>query len=114
MRRLWICVPLAALTLAGCSPSISEIRTNGIAEFQARHTDKAKAAFEEVLAAWPTDSESLYYMGRILQDEGQHGRAIFHYECCLNVRPGHRAASLWLNKAREEVTPRSSVEPAAP
>ena len=104
MRRLALCLVVAVLFVAvGCpGPSSSELRTRGISEFQVGHLDKAKTSFQQVLDRYPSDAESLYYIGRVNQAQGNYEQAIYYYQCALDAAPGFKEAAVWLDRARRE------------
>jgi tetratricopeptide (TPR) repeat protein len=102
MKQLLIAALFATMLLTGCGPSTDELRTQGIAEFQVGHLDKAQSLFDRVLERKPSDGQSLYYMGRIYHATGFFERAIYCYESAIDADPSLDVARLWLMRAKSE------------
>jgi tetratricopeptide (TPR) repeat protein len=102
MKRLALYGLCAAFLLAGCEPSNVELRNKGIGEFEVGHMPQAKELFERILDRNHSDRDSLYYMGRICQAEGQYERAMYYYQCALDIDPSHKDARHYLAQAQEQ------------
>jgi len=105
-RRGWhslICGLALMAVLPGCRAQ--HLRDSGISAFQVGRTDEARVLLKQSLDLEPSDGETLYYMGRAMQADGFYEQAIFYYQSCLQVEPGHKAAQKWLAKAMEALGP---------
>jgi len=102
MKRIALCGMFTLALLSGCGPSISELRQNGVAEFQVGNADKAKDYFQQVLGRQPYDAATLYYMGRITHSEGAYEKAIWYYQCSIDADPRNEAPKRYLARAEEE------------
>ncbi|MDY6913153.1 MAG: tetratricopeptide repeat protein [Planctomycetota bacterium] len=102
MKRLAMFGICVAIFLAGCAPSIAELRSRGIGEFQVGHIPQARQLFQQVLERNPVDTAALYYTGRIHHAEGFYEQAIYYYQCSLDADPRNAEARTWLEKAQSE------------
>ncbi|MFP3937857.1 MAG: tetratricopeptide repeat protein [Phycisphaerae bacterium] len=100
MRYLTILI--MGLLLAGCGPSVRDVRERAISQYQLGEIERAEMNFREVLDKRPYDADSLYYMGRIQQARGRPLRAVYYYQSCLDVDPSHEMARLWLGRAERQ------------
>jgi len=107
MKLLGLLGLCATLLLVGCSEGLVELRSNGISEFQLGHINQAKKVFQNVLERYPSDPDTLYYMGRVMHAEKFYEQAIYYYQCCLDADPSHKQAERWLVKAEEAAGPAS-------
>ncbi|MGC9455384.1 MAG: tetratricopeptide repeat protein [Phycisphaerae bacterium] len=98
----YLTVVTVGLLMLGCGPSVTEIRDQAVAQYQLGHIEQAEMNLREVLDERPYDAEALYYMGRIQQDMGRPTRAIYYYQCCLDVDPSHEMARMWLRRAEQQ------------
>ena len=105
MKYTVLCIVFGALLLGGCMGHPSSLRDEGIEQFQTGHIAKARETFRTVLSRWPSDAESLYYMGRIVHADGHYLEAIYYYQCCLDAKPSHADARQWLAKAQADAGP---------
>lgn len=101
MRRVLVPAALAAVLAAGCGPSVGELQTRGIAEFQVGHVKQARTVFEQILDRHPSHAPSLFYMGQIAHHEGKYEDAIYYFQCCLDVDPGYPQVRGWLKRSQE-------------
>jgi tetratricopeptide (TPR) repeat protein len=99
------CLALAALASSGCGQSASAHRDEGITAFQVGDLDRAKMLLGESIERSPGDPRALYYMGRVMHREGFYEQAVYYYQSCLSVRPGHPTARRWLDMAMAELGP---------
>jgi len=99
---MWLMV-IVGMLIAGCEPSVSELKSAGIAEYQLGNNQQARQVLQQVLERKPFDPDALYYMGRIVHDEGFQEQAIYYYQCCIDADPSYTAAQEWLTKAQEEI-----------
>jgi tetratricopeptide (TPR) repeat protein len=104
MKRSCLIAVLAGLLLAGCEPSVGELRTQAISEFQIGHTQQAKDLFQRVLNRTP-DPQSLFYMGQIMESEGFFEQAIYYYQCAIDADPRNGEARLRLAKVMDRAGP---------
>ncbi len=98
-------VGLLAAVAGGCNQEARDLRERGITEFQVGRVEDAQALLNEALEHDAGDAEALYYLGRILHREGLYEQAVFYYQSCLQVRPGHPVARRWLAMAMAELGP---------
>ena len=105
MKNLTLVGLCVAVLAGGCEPSKVELRNRAVSEFQVGHADQAKETFLHVLERYPTDSTSLYYMGRISHAEGSYEEAVYYYQCCLDSDPSHKDAQRYLGEAQEAAGP---------
>ena len=124
MRRApWcglVCATFLLTTLSGCAVKAMVLRDKGIAQFQIGRTDEARRLLKAALDVRAADAESLYYMGRAMQEDQFYDQAIHYYQRSLQVKPGHKEAQEWLGKAMqasgapgETVSPEPEAQPAA-
>ncbi len=93
----------AGSLLSGCAaPSVSEMVTAGISEFQLGRLDKAKGTLEQALGLDPANPDALFYLGRIYQARGDYVRAVYYYQCALDVSPGYPEVGKYLAEAQEK------------
>ena len=106
MRRsalLALTMTVAGAGLAGCrGRSYEKLISEGIADFQVGKLDAAAAKLERGLAGKPHHADGLFYMGRLHHARGQVGRAIFYYQCCLDVAPGRPGVKKHLAQAQKQ------------
>ncbi len=96
---------LAAMLVSGCGPSAGDLRDQGIGAFQVGRVDRAEDLLQQALDRDPTMPEALYYMGRVQHARGFYERAIYFYQCALDVDPEMAAVRRWLDKAQAELGP---------
>ncbi|MBS3734304.1 MAG: tetratricopeptide repeat protein [Phycisphaerae bacterium] len=101
---LCLCL-LALLVLPGCWWKAMRLRDQGIAAFQVGQLDEARQHLAESIETEPGDAKAYYYMGRTLHAQGYLEDALYYYQCCLHVKPGHAEARQWLDKAASELGP---------
>jgi len=105
--RELVCGAVLAVVLSGCGPSAEDLRNKGIAEYQIGRTEQARALLQMSLDLDPVDPEALYYMGRAMHTDEFYEHAIFYYQACLHVSPGHSEVQEWLSKATTALAARS-------
>ncbi len=111
MRHLaWLPIAVAIiLPASGCGPGRNQNsitnRNDAIAAFQVGHVAEAKAMFERTLSWNLADPDALYYMGRISCVEDDWERAIYYFQCCIDVEPGFPTARRWLLYAEKSAGP---------
>jgi tetratricopeptide (TPR) repeat protein len=105
MKRLayGLCAVCVLVAVSGCGPSTGSIRDKAITEYQLGHTDQARGLFQRVLDREPTDPQSYYYLGCIAHADGFYERAIFCYQCTLDVDPSFTPARVALKRAQEQM-----------
>ena len=91
-----------ALAAPGCGPTRRQLIEQGITDFQVGRLDQAENKLSQALEKRFTDADALFFMGRICQVRGRHERAIYYYQCCLDVAPGYDAAKKHLAEARQQ------------
>ena len=89
---------LLAITLAGCYSKTTVLRREAISEYQIGHNARAMELFQQVIVDEPADSESLYYLGRIMHAEGYDERAIYYFQAALDADSDNAEAAEWLDK----------------
>ena len=114
MKQLLIAGLFATMLLTGCGPSTDDLRTQGIAEFQVGHLDKAQSLFDRVLERKPSDGQSLYYMGRIYHATGFYERAVYFYGSAIDADPSLDMARLWLLRANSDLANMSRMPASIP
>ena len=100
---LLACLMVAGL--AGCNGSAVRLRNQGIRQFQTGRADQARDLLEQAYAKDPADPATLYYLGRTHHVLGEFEQAIFHYQSCLEERPGHVEARRYLARAMADMGP---------
>jgi tetratricopeptide (TPR) repeat protein len=103
MKSFALGVLFVTFFLAGCAPSVEQIRTRGVSQFEIGNLDNAEHDFGTVLNQRPTDPDALFYMGRVSHARGQFERAIHYYEGCLIARPDYPGAAQYLEQAKNDV-----------
>ena len=100
MNRLLVCCLCGLAAAGGCGVSAGEDRAKGIHEIELGRTSQAEERFRRVLDVAPSDPDALYYMGRLAQLRGDHEKAIYYYQCCLDADAGYRGVEQWLTQAQ--------------
>lgn len=81
-------VPLALKP--NVAPELVQINSQGIAEYQTRQFDQAKAHFQQVLIGAPTAAEAHYNLGLTLFALGDGDQARDHFIEAANLAPGDK------------------------
>ena len=105
MKRLALCGLCAAMLLAGCGPTPTQLREQGITQFQLGRHAEAEKSLQQCLDRTPTDPRALLYMGRTVHARGQYEWAMFYYQRCLELDASFELARLWLDKAQTAAGP---------
>lgn len=105
MKRWALLAPCVLVVLAGCAPSVDDLRTQAVAAFQTGHLDRAQNTLDQILARRPTDAVSLYYMGRVMMANGRYGMAMYYFQCALDSEPSLTQARTWLDRAQAQMGP---------
>lgn len=112
MSRSFCVVFLAAAAalplLSGCSEAIHK-RDRGISMFQVGRIEKAQELLAASIREDAGDPKAYYYMGRVMHAQEQYEEALYYYQCCLQLQPGHEEARAWLEKARTALGPVSDT-----
>ena len=96
-------VVVAGAGLSGCrGRSFEKLIGEGIADFQIGKLDDAATKLERGLAGRPHHADGLFYMGQLHHARGQVGRAVFYYQCCLDIAPGYPGARKRLAQAQKQ------------
>lgn len=105
MNRCVLVCTVWMLALAGCGPVAVEdemgYRTQAISRFRAGQYDDARVLLELALFRNPSDPVSLYWLGRVACEKADWEQAIYRFQSCLSVDPGHPQARAWLLRAEE-------------
>jgi len=94
---------VAVAGLSGCRGlSCEKLINEGIGDFQVGKLDDAEAKLARGLAGKPAHAAGLFYMGRLHHTRGGIARAIYYYQCCLDVAPGYPGARKHFAQARKQ------------
>ena len=105
MKRAALCGLIATMVLAGCGPTAGELRSQGIAQYQAGNHEQSRKLFQQCLDRDAGDADALFYMGRILHTRGDHIWALYYYQRCLDTDPSYEIARPWLARAQAKAGP---------
>jgi len=86
----------------------SDKLSEGIALFEQAQKEEAKAIFSELLTEQPGNDQVIYYMGRIIYEEGDYDAAVVHFQQAIELNKKSEYYS-WLGATYGTIAQKSSI-----